>query len=120
MSNVIQCSLQTLHSEAVAAGVASQTSKLSERRKTTTNADPDPGCMLINITQWQEKRYEGSRRYARGLAGAQMIPGIRTAVAMWFSASRSCTSSRWHRSQEHRNGLQTARGTHTLIRGDGY
>lgn len=67
LSNVIPCSLQTLRTEAVAAGVASQTSKLSERRKTTTNNDPDPGCILISVTRWQEKRYEGSRRYVRGL-----------------------------------------------------
>lgn len=48
-----------------------------------------------------------------------MIPGSRRAAAMWFSASRSCTSSRWHRSQKDRNGFQTARASHTLIRGDG-
>lgn len=44
-----------------------------------------------------------------------MIPGSRRAAAMWFSASRSCTFSRWHRSQENRNGFQTARASHTLF-----
>lgn len=48
MGNVIPRSLQTLRTEVVAAGVASQTSKLSERRSSTTNRDPGPGSTAIS------------------------------------------------------------------------
>ncbi|KAJ4987594.1 hypothetical protein SVAN01_06907 [Stagonosporopsis vannaccii] len=96
MSNVIQGSPQTLHTEAVAAGVASQTSKPGKRSDMRDLDDLFEDCWSPHDTG----ESDGSRHTV------QRQP--------------SCTASRWHRSQEDRNGFQTARGSHALIRGDGY
>jgi hypothetical protein len=67
LGNVIPCFRFMLPRTEAVVGATSQTSKPSERRRTTMDKDPDPRCTLISITQWQQKRYERFRGYVRGL-----------------------------------------------------
>jgi hypothetical protein len=80
LSNVIPRSLQTSKHRGCYRQRCLTTSKPSERHRTAANKDLDPGRILISITQWQQKRYEGSREYVRGQDDTGDSDGGRLAV----------------------------------------